>query len=340
MFLRRKCIFPRTEDNFFKETSAEKALEYYKSKNKCPNNKFKIGNETDHEIKEEWESNNKKISPSTTDEQPSEAKSKFTDEELIDDFVQNYAFEVNDTKHVRLQDLRNHKTLVPLNIGQVYSFVIGNRQYLALLTNIEFKQKVFFSVTVDVYLNDDQLFKPDVYFYNPPIIFERALRFPLHKDTISNNVAFWSTLTESNLGTHHSDVEFLRMVLKNTQSNHSKECRLNIRKTRRKYKDLFSKLDTVKSRKQMLFPTIRMEKQKNEDRVVIYGIQKNLPMRPLLQLEIGDEIRTQYKSNPNQSMTVVEITEKNMIVEYSLKTGGVKYRLSVPFTKYKEPFWM
>jgi len=256
----------------------------------------------------------------------------------IDEFTRHYAFEVKG-KMVRVRNLERN-TSVELALGQTYTCEIGSgAAYRAFLTNIEFKNKLFFSVTVDLY-SKDVLFKSDVYFYNPPVIFDRSSRFPLHVDTISNNVAFWSTLEHAaDLPTHHSDVQFWRMALEKTASSDSKDCRLNIRETRKKSGDMFTKLDAMKNKKNL--PTIRMENANNEA-ITIYGIQKNKPMEKLLQLHRGDRILTKFNTSYGEQelvVTVIEITRTSLVIEWDVKEGGLKRRHEIYVNNYKDPFW-
>lgn len=262
---------------------------------------------------------------------------------LVDEFVQRYTFDVkNKTVSVRNLD-RNPTPPVDLKLGQLYRCEIAKTVYLALLTNVEFKNKLFFSVTVDLYAKEGgALFKPDVYFYNPPVIFDRASRFPLHKDTISNNVAFWSSLQtadESDLPAHHSEVQFLRMALENTASLNSKDCRRNIHETRKKNQEVLTQLDAAKNKKPL--PSIRMENTNNET-VTIYGMQKNKGMKQLLKLKRGDQVQTQFNTNYGVQelvVTVVDITSSSVVIEWAVKEGGLKRSHEIALNHYEDPFW-
>jgi hypothetical protein len=257
----------------------------------------------------------------------------------IDEFVRNYQFKLKDNKHVSLHNLAR-RTWVDLNVGQLYLSEISYKKptkYVAVLTDVEFKKKLFFSVTVDLYTMDNRLFKSGVYFYNPPTIFDRASRFPLHQDTISNNVAFWSTLelASDQAIPHHSYIEFLRLTMKNK----GKECRLNIRETQKKSKDVFSKLDAVKNRKNM--PTIRMEHE-SSTALAVYGIQKNQPMQKLMQIKTGDTLLTKVQMNGSEQeheVAVVSITETHIRVQWEVKEGGLTYTQDISLKNYKDPFW-
>lgn len=260
----------------------------------------------------------------------------------VDDFVRRFAFEAKG-KMVSVRNLKLQTEAVDLKLGQLYTCEIDKVKYQAFLTNIEFKNKMFFSVTVDLYKQGkiDALFKSNVYFYNPPVIFDRASRFPLHKDTISNNVAFWSTLEHANdhdLISQHSEVQFLRMALQNSPD--SKDCRMNIRETRKKSQTVFSKLDAIKNKRTL--PTIRMESTitGSDKTVTIYGIQKNKPMEKLLQLHRGDQIKTKFNHDgPEYIATVLDITRFSLVVEWEVKTEGLKRNREIFFKKFTDPFW-
>jgi hypothetical protein len=188
------------------------------------------------------------------------------------------------------------RTAVVLKLGKLYGFQNQSQPYVAFLTNIEFISdhhgKTLFSITVDVYHSNGTLYKPNVYFYNLSLIQKRDERFPLKKDTVTNNFEFWTTLDDNNdietAFPHHSEIEYFRAALPALSSKRkpSKNCRLNLRLSeaaRTTLKDL----DHLKQKMQL--PNVIADD--HNKLTTIYGIQKNTPMKPLLTVRRGYNVR-------------------------------------------------
>jgi hypothetical protein len=259
------------------------------------------------------------------------------DVKKVDEFVAKFSFDVKDKNNVVLRG--GPQGDVNLAMGETYHCRIFNKRSNAsldfgvFLTNIEFRRKTFFSITVDIYLNDN-LYRPNVYFYNLAIIQDRAPRFELNKDTISNNFDFWTTLQPAELLQHHSDVEFFRIAVSKAHGELSKDCRANIRNVRKTEKPLFAKLDNVKKG---LPPSIRM--QYKDGKVVVYGVKKNRPLRRLLEIGVNDRIESVFSEQDVVPFTVVAMDAEKMTVRGAVKSGGVEGLHDVFYYKYDQPFW-
>lgn len=135
----------------------------------------------------------------------------------IDDFGKEYSFTENPDGSVVMK--HNGGAALDLVVGKCYAYTerrsTGSpKTYHAFLTNIEFKDKKFFSITVDVYTSStESLHKSNVYVYNPIRLPERTTRFHIKRDTVSKTIEFWKTLTldESFPREQHSEIEFFVM---------------------------------------------------------------------------------------------------------------------------------
>jgi len=263
-----------------------------------------------------------------------------TDQDLIQDFIQKFQFEVVRTdKNVDRQVLLNHKAgaSIPLRLGELYTCRTSSKgkptDYTAFLTNIEFRDKKFFSICVDIYLND-AIYKPDVYFYNLNFIQSRERRFPLKKTTVATHVAFWSSLRPAaSLPTHHSDIAFFRAAVNKSRKPLSKECLINIRRTRHRSRRKFAEWDALKNKQLQKKakelggdPRCTIRVTEDTGKVVVYGIERNAPMVVLKEIKVGDSLV--------ESKVVTEIKPDHIAVV--LKKNDPPQHVSFD---YKQSFW-
>jgi hypothetical protein len=212
------------------------------------------------------------------------------------------------------------RTAVVLKLGKLYGFVHQSQPYVAFLTNIEFitdhHRKTLFSVTVDVYHSNGTLYKPNVYFYNLSLIQKRDERFPLNKDTVANNFEFWTTLDDNNdietAFPHHSEIEYFRAALPSKRKP-SKNCRLNLRLPESAH-TILRDLDHLKEKMQL--PDVRVVGDK-DNKLTIYGIQKNLPMKALLTIRRRDKLRDGQTVESITDDGVVLVEKPNEIISFN-----------------------
>ena len=241
---------------------------------------------------------------------------------------------VNKAKSIRFTIVNKNTVLlhkdkhkvVALKVGQTYTCNILNPSenkmysYEVFLTNIEFRKflgvKRLFSVSVDMF-RDNNLFKSDVFFYNLSFIKDRATRFPIKKDTIANNYGFWSTLTHNDFSKQHSDIQFYRMAL--DKGTRGKECRINLRKTRKNHASLFEKLDKIKNN--MSLPNICFKVDASDDEnnnvVTVYGVSKNAPLKLLAGFKVGDKINGSTIEKIEANKIVIRLDKTNQEIEIS-----------------------
>lgn len=253
----------------------------------------------------------------------------------VNQFTSSYSFYVSDKNTVNL--LKNKKK-VALKVGETYGCKILNKsenklyEYEVFLTNMEFRKvsgtRRLFSVSVDLFL-DNKLFKSDVYFYNLAFIKHRTTRFPIRPDTISNNYAFWTTLQPREFKTHHSDIQFYRMALEN--GTRGKECRANLRKTRKNHASTFTKLDEIKNKISLPKICFKVEDvESSSSKVVhVYGISKNAPMKKLAELKVGDKIK--------DDETIQMIDSMKMIVRH--RDDDTVYAQMFDYNSNSSHFW-
>jgi len=173
----------------------------------------------------------------------------------------------------------------------------------------------------------------DVYFYNLAIITDRTSRFPLRRDTVSNNYDFWTTLEASELPMHSTQVQFYRAAL---NKSNGKECRATLlSNTRKKRSSMFSRLDEIKNR--IPLPTIRVKSTQGNMAVAVFGIQKNQPMKKLIEVKVRDELETAFDDSP-QKFTVLSIKPDGLLVSGAAKKGGLERQREISFNP-EQSFW-
>ena len=180
---------------------------------------------------------------------------------------------------------------------------------------------------------DNKLYKSDVYFYNLAVIKDRTSRFPLRKDTVSNNYDFWTTLEPAELPMHSTQVQFYRTALK---KSNGKECRATLlSNTRKKRSSTFSRLDELKNR--IVLPTIRVKSTQGNMALVVFGIQKNQPMKKLAEVKVNDELETSFDDSP-QKFKVLTIKSDGLLVSGAAKKGGLERQREISFNP-EQSFW-
>jgi hypothetical protein len=210
-----------------------------------------------------------------------------------------------------------------LHIGQMYKCEIPEKngvKYTVILKNIEFKNKKFFSVTVD--LISDSGIEHDVYFYNLLRLNERKQRFPLHKSTTQNNIDFWKTLLPIDLESTRNYTEslYLRNAVSRTRKQKpEKECIRNINKTGKNYKDLFDQLDKLKNDETWQFPVYIALPSSDKKKVIVHRITRNTPMEMLHELEVGKIVNSEFEITEikDYSMKVTNSRNEEKEIEYS-----------------------
>jgi hypothetical protein len=193
----------------------------------------------------------------------------------MDEFLKEYTF-VNTKAEATLV---HGPEVVPLRIGETYRCKVDDVTYNVLIVNLEFKDKKFFSINVDLYSDRETLMKSDVYFYNVASLALRAARFPLQANTVANHVQFWRTLAPYEFQQHHTKVQFLRSLA----ATAGKQCRLQLAKVR----DRVVALDHIK--RNIALPALRVARE--DEAIVGYLLQKNQPMVVAWKLHTGDKVR-------------------------------------------------
>jgi hypothetical protein len=188
----------------------------------------------------------------------------------------------------------------PLQVGETYECTIHQVKYELVLTNIEFKDRRFFSISVDFYQND-ALYKPNVYMYDPKRLQERTTRFLLNKDTERNHHQFWSTLRPVEMGQHHTEVSFLRDVIQ--QGAASKVCMYQVALLLQENKDLLATLDKLKSG--ITYPYFKVVPSEDFKELDVYSIQKNRPMRRVVHAKVGERLSNGTKIDGIASTEVI-----------------------------------
>lgn len=239
----------------------------------------------------------------------------------MDEFLKDYTFTKRNNAEVML--VQRHGAKVSLKVGNTYVCRVNAVDYGVLLVNLEFKEKAFFSINVDLFVRET-LFQPDVYFYNLATISERGTRFPLQVDTITNNIEFWKTLTPQEFQHQHTEVQFLRATSKS-----GKQCRLEMAKMRDREEGAL--LDEIKNK--TLLPTVRVVRE--GEVVVGYAIRKNYPLQKLWELRRLDEV---YHKN-DQTTTIQKQRVTRLDDDALVAVDEVGVERAYPYAEYDLPFW-
>ena len=250
-------------------------------------------------------------------------KNKYHARNLVE-FDKEYSFtEKSDGSVV----MKHNGAVLDLVVGKCYAYTErqstgATKSYHAFLTNIEFKDKKFFSITVDVYNNSstESLHKSNVYVYNPIRLPERATRFRIKQNTVSKTIEFWKTLTldESFPKKQHSDIEFFRNAHHYLKPNKTgKSC--SIREKNKTLKDRFRKLDRLKKHNKR--PLLREE----HGLVTVYSFPTNKLHVKEFEFRKGDILEQEVADKVWKTLTVLDVLADRVTLQADGREHDVFY---------------
>ena len=246
----------------------------------------------------------------------------------IVEFEKEYSFEEKpDGSVVMKHNGSSAAGVLELVVGKCYAYTerqsTGSpKTYHAILTNIEYKDKKFFSVTVDVYDDTESLHKTNVYVYNPVRLPERTTRFRIKRNTVLKTMEFWKTLTldESFPKKQHSEIEFFRNAHQYLKPNKTgKSC--SIREKNKTLKDRFRKLDRLK--KHTKRPLLRVREE--HGLVTVYSFPTNKLHVKEFEFRKGDILEQEVADKSWKTLTVLDVLADRVTLQADGREHDVFY---------------